>query len=292
MIGVLTNTSLMVLTNSLFDVIRSRSGDKESVALLGVFVIWERIMVTIKYLMESLTPEKSHRLVDALKQEEHRRNENWNKERENAKKERRSSRYSFPRNSNDSSAEAKFPRREKKVKGKNLAPKPKRMDQLTSDYSPSTPSQGEVERSPLDVVQRNNAVDRTQSKKKSSRKKTPAAPPKTPKAPINNNRPAVKVHETNNSPFKQYMPADISSPLLAEDHMSSFSDDESGSVGDMLSLYSGIDDDGYDEGYRTPLKPSMARSISARQSESELHAADERIRNRLTAPSGKKLKKR
>jgi hypothetical protein len=66
---------------------------------------------------------------------------------------------------------------------------------------------------------------------------------------------------------------------------------DDGSLCEMLSLdRTALNDDGSCNEFRTPLKPSMQRSMNVRNQIGEIDAADERIRNRLQQRSEKKKK--
>jgi hypothetical protein len=255
----------MVLTNSLFNFIRENT-DNQGVALLGAFVLWERIMVTIKYVMEFFITDKSIDLVKKLKVEEHKRNEKSREERVLAKNKRQSS--------------LSLSTHKPSHKGKSPVLTPK-LEQFSSSS----------ERSFLIKHQQNNGTisDTEGGAKKTSRRKKSSKKtrPKTPKV-SSARRPAKTNIQTNNSPFKEFIIDDDGrSPLLEKEGICG--QEVSPAISDMLSLNY---DSESDEGYRTPLKPSMQRSMMTRHRKSELHAADARIRSRISArKSEKKIRK-
>lgn len=287
MIGVLTNTSLMVLTNSLFDFLTETYKENQGVALLGAFVVWERVMITIKYMMQFVIPDKSNKLTRILKKEEHAKNEKSRNLREIAKNKRQSSVSTTI------------------YKAKSNVDEKSTVHSLTpssmSDQFSSHPdlSQGENECSPLIDRQRNSdrAINSEKSaskkwkKKAQSRRNTPQ--PNTPKAHGYANKKGsvrgnVKANANTNSPFNQFIPDDTKSPLLAKEDDSV---DDSQAISDFLSLNSSHSKDSFggEHEYRTPSKnPSMQRSMQTRYRECELHAAGERIRNRLYVPKSER----
>lgn len=66
-ISILTNCSLMVLSSSQFQYIRSAYG---AIGLFAVIVAWEHVMLIVKYLMQTLISPYSKSVLIQLKKEE------------------------------------------------------------------------------------------------------------------------------------------------------------------------------------------------------------------------------
>jgi len=247
----------MVSTNGLFNFIRDRT-DNQGVALLGAFVVWERVMVTIKYLMQFLIPDKSADLAKKLKIEEHARNEKSREERERARTKRQSSLSSCTNKKKTSSPFLQV----------QVSPNLEKLSSLSDNNFP-------LQELPKRSDHKVNAKKSTGKKATNRKKALKKIQPNTPK--LSSNKAAKTYRMKSNSPFKEYIVHDDSrSPLLEKDGMND--QDSSPTMSEMLSLYGESDSD---TEYRSPLKPSMQRSMMTRHRESELHAADERIRNRI-----------
>jgi len=66
MLGVITNSVLLVFTNPLFKSVRSLYSSNVTVALFACAVLCERVMISIRYFMTALSPDKSKWLMDEL----------------------------------------------------------------------------------------------------------------------------------------------------------------------------------------------------------------------------------
>ncbi len=257
----------MVLTNSLFNFIRERT-DNQGVALLGAFVVWERLMVTTKYVMGFFSPEKSRELEKKLKIEEHKRNEKLREERELSKTKRQSS---------ISTRLVRHSSEEKSVGTLTIT----KLDHFSSSSERSFLIDKESDNK---IISRNSGTDNPKKapQEKPSRKKVPAKTPK--RRPKRVKIPAKTTNPPNNSPFKEFIFDDNDrSPLLTKD----IEKENSPAISDILSMNYEYDTES-DGGYRTPLKPSMQHSMISRHHESQLHAADERIRHRISACKSEK----
>ena len=266
MIGILTNTSLMVLTNSLFDFLRETYAGDAAVASLGAFVVWERVMVSIKYGMQFFTSDKSPELVEKLKDEKRKKDD---KLREEVQK--RKSSNDFGKSSNSISSGV-------------TSNSPLEMDEGTEPRYPDLSAASTNEYGPLldqcirsDGFGEESSARKTTSKPKFELKRLPKRSTNASGSSTRKRGPAVNARSTANSPFGQYVQNEVFSP-----HMDSRSINDDGSLGEMLSLDSRAvsNDDSFNE-FRTPLKPSMQRSMNVRNRMGEIEAADERIRNRL-----------
>lgn len=275
MIGVLTNTSLMVSTNSVFHVLRESYAEHAALASLGAFVVWERVMVSIKYLMQFLTSEKSPELINRLKDEKRKKDEKLRDEvMDRSKNPNR--KLSNGTQSTSSGMICASPSPQKLSKDAKPQGSIRNLD---------VASTGEC--SPL-LEHRMSRGDGIESSSPTPRRRTRSTSKKTVHKPIfstSKKWPAVNARSTTHSPFSQYVQHEtFSSPV----NTGGVSDDEG--LSEMLSIDSSSLDDDSCNGYRTPLKPSMQRSMKIGNRKSELDAADERIRNRMNLTSGKKKK--
>mmetsp|Transcript_9546 Transcript_9546/g.17943 ORF Transcript_9546/g.17943 Transcript_9546/m.17943 type:complete len:286 (+) Transcript_9546:746-1603(+) len=283
MIGIVTNTSLMILTNSLFDFIRETSADNKHVALLGAFVVWERIMVTIKYVLQFTMPDKSAQLIRKLKEEEHKKNEKLKEEvmDRNLKNNRRKSSIGTI-SVRSSGVHNDLYKSEDDTAFKGIIKK-----EESTELSPFRSNK--VSDKHQHKKQQTSLKKRHQHKKHDEHTNIKKPPPITPKF-SKRSGPAVKARSTKNSPFSQFLPKDDDfSPLVPKTGIDY--DEESQNLSEMLSLGSNIHGNCDKDEYRTPLKPSMQRSIKTRHQQEELDAAQQRIRNRLSVTHRNERKK-
>jgi len=277
MIGILTNTSLMVLTNSLFHALRENYADHAALASLGAFVVWERVMVSIKYLMQFLTSEKSPELVNKLKDEKRKKDEKLRDEvMDRSKNPNR--KLSNGTQSSSSGMICASPSPEKLSKDTKL--------EGESIRNLDVASTGEC--SPL-LEHRMSRGAGIESSSPTPSRQTRSISKRTvvnkPKFSTSKKKPAVNARSTAHSPFSQYVHHEtFSSPV----NTGSVSDDED--LSEMLSIDRSSSDDDSCNGYRTPLKPSMQRSMKIGNRKNEIDAADERIRNRVNLRGGKMKK--
>lgn len=279
----------MILTNSLFDFIRENSADHKHVALLGAFVIWERIMVTIKYILQFTMPDKSSKLIRKLKEEEHKKNEKLREEvmDRNLKNNRRKS------------STGTVSIRSIGVHNDLYKSTASREDVRKNSVFKGIPDKGQesTELSPLAshrisdkrYHEKENRSLKRHNRQKSQKHKT-SYPANTPVF-SKKSGPAVKARSTKNSPFSHFLPnGDDRSPLVSntvEDY-----DEESQNLSEMLSLENNVHGTDDKDEYRTPLKPSMQRSIKTRHQQQELDAAQQRIRSRLSVTNRSDRKKK
>lgn len=170
----------MVITNAFFDFVKDseRYSEHKNLILLGIFIVWERTMVTIRDCIQFFTPEKSKRLRRNLQEEELTRN----KELTDAMKEKR---------------------KEKKLSGVsatssiNLSPQRSEVKPKVKSSRKSSKIEGKTKSSRR--VKRAKASSKTQGQ--------------TPRTKVSS---AVRVQETTNSPFSPFIPKrdEITTPLI------------------------------------------------------------------------------
>jgi len=258
----------MVSTNSLFHVLRESYAEHAALASLGAFVVWERVMVSIKYLMQFLTSEKSPELVNRLKDEKRKKDEKLRDEvmdrSKNPNRKLSNGTQSTSSGMICASPSSKDTKPQGSIRNLDVA--------STGECSPLLEhcGVGIESSSPTPNRQTMSISKRTVNK---------------PTFSTSKKRPAVNARSTTHSPFSQFVQHEtFSSPV----NTGSISDDED--LSEMLSIdRSSLDDDSCN-GYRTPLKPSMQRSMKIGNRKSEIDAADERIRNRVHLTGGKKKK--
>mmetsp|Transcript_25942 Transcript_25942/g.39750 ORF Transcript_25942/g.39750 Transcript_25942/m.39750 type:complete len:2112 (+) Transcript_25942:199-6534(+) len=293
-IAILTNCSLMVLTSSVFDFVRDTYG---SLGVLIVIVLWEHIMLLIKYMMESLISPFSSSILDAMKKEDYTKIEERNSNLRDKTKERRSSHgasmISRPRLGRNNSSlftlsdddvnrgfhdkkrsfSSRTPASKINTRKASFPPSPATeessplLDHYSDDYededsSPTDNTNINIENNGLQHRPHKGGVD-VRSMKRS---------------------PARSIFF---SPFNHFFQNDkYRSPLESEDSNCNHSpnEEDSPSLADMLSTGSfGTSSEVETKSFRTPLKPSMSRAKMEHIATSEQHAAEHRIQKRISS---------